>query len=329
MVAKKVEQGSFGELDRGIFCSIGGFALTRHILFRVQLWQQNTKHERGGAYNESMNYELWAEHITTPYLPMVGLVHPDCVRPQTLQAVVQSLRTGIRPEFDKSIRWGSENLERLANTWYMQTDGVTIILTTRGDITTAYIYTPYEKQLKALVQQARKDGAAKVCTFAHIGDTAKVHVSHAFLGEAKKQTKTSPHVRQISRDEQELAELCALDNGKEMAGLDFLASQIAKRDDLGSTLGYFVGGKLLGMIGPLDVRCDAIGHKYLLPPYFGVHQGVRGKGAGRELWDAAMNYAADLGAEYVLVQAEDGAESVGFYQKTEMRLVGRINLLRS
>jgi GNAT superfamily N-acetyltransferase len=271
-----------------------------------------------------MNYDLWVSHITTPYLPVIGLVHPDCVRPESLVAVVQSLQTGIRPDFDKSNRWGNENSERLVDKWFVQTDESTMIFTTRIDIVTAYIYTSREEPLNAFMQYARKMGATKIYTFSHVHNAKKAHASHGFLGEVKKQSKISLHVRQVRCDKQEFAELRALDNGKEMAGLAFLASQIATRDDIGPTFGYFNDSKLVGVIGPLDISADVFGHNYLLPPYFGVHASMRGKGAGRELWNAAMNYAADQGAEYVLVQAEDGVASEVFYRKLAFQDMGRI-----
>lgn len=269
-----------------------------------------------------MNYDLWVEHIATPYLPVVGLVHPDCLRVETLLAVVQSLQTGIRSEFDKSVRWGNDHDERLVDVWFEQGDDATILVTYRGDSEVAYIYTLRSERCETLIQQARNMGGAKIYTFAQKSGDKNTHIRHGFLGQTKKLTGISPDVRQIRRDEPELVELLALDNGKEMAGLAFLASQIAVRDDIGLTLGYFFQGKLVGVIGPLGVGMDALGRKYLLPPYFGIHESMRGKGAGRELWDAAMNYASEQGAEYVLVQAEDGAPSERFYRSNNLLYVG-------
>lgn len=249
-------------------------------------------------------------------------MHPDCAQPQALQAVMESLATGIRPAFDKSLRWNYEHPERLADVWSWQTDEATILSTINTNTITTYIYTHNSEDVMALIRKAHRSETIKVYTFSQVTTAKKVHTSHGFLGKIMEQAETSWHVRQIGCDKQELDQIRALDNGAEMAGLVFLASQIAERDDIGPSLGYFTEGELVGVIGPLSIGVDIAGRRYLLPPYFGVHASMRGKGVGRELWNAAMNYAVKEEAKYVLVQAEDDAASEQFYRRQMLQDIG-------
>ena len=78
---------------------------------------------------------------------------------------------------------------------------------------------------------------------------------------------------------------------------------------------YLEQKKNIGAIGPLDFAIDAYGVKFLQPPYFGVLAKHRGKGIGKSLWQAAMDYARQYQAKYTLVQNTPGSPAANFYEK--------------
>ncbi|MGH3985528.1 MAG: GNAT family N-acetyltransferase [Pseudonocardiaceae bacterium] len=63
---------------------------------------------------------------------------------------------------------------------------------------------------------------------------------------------------------------------------------------------------IVGAIGPLRTMPDPRGHPVLLPQYFGVLPGHRGRGHGRPLWRAATAWAEHHRAAYQLLQTETG-----------------------
>jgi GNAT superfamily N-acetyltransferase len=70
-----------------------------------------------------------------------------------------------------------------------------------------------------------------------------------------------------------------------------------------------VEGNVVGAIGPMEIRPDAIGTPQLMPQYFGVRPAARGRGYGRLLWRAAMHWGQSHGAAYQLLQTEVGGAS--------------------
>lgn len=271
-----------------------------------------------------MNLELWCNHVSVPYFPVVGLIHPSCVKVDLLQVVSKSLKTGQRPGFDKSNRWSKNHPERLKNDYTTQTNNATVVYTKTKESLHAYIYTKQDTDSTKLIKKAQELGAQKIFTFAGVPDEMRTHVSHAFLGDVQANSGKFNNIRPINGGPSDLDALAGLDNGQELAGFAFLAAQIRQRSNLGPTLAYFSENKLAGAIGPLDIIQDMQGQNCLLPPYFGVLEKARGMGIGLKLWQAAMSYAAQQGAEYILVQAEDGAASVRFYERTGLKRLGLV-----
>ncbi len=91
-------------------------------------------------------------------------------------------------------------------------------------------------------------------------------------------------------------------------GLAFLHTQV-QADRCGPVLATAVEDRIVGAIGPMEVRMDAIGRPQLMPQYFAVVPEARGQGLGRALWRAAMHWGQTHGAAYQLLQTEVGGPS--------------------
>ncbi|MEV7865276.1 GNAT family N-acetyltransferase [Streptomyces sp. NPDC088124] len=115
---------------------------------------------------------------------------------------------------------------------------------------------------------------------------------------------------------------------KDMAadGLAFLHTQM-QAGRCGPVLAAAVEDRIVGAIGPMEVRPDAAGCPQLMPQYFAVLPEARGQGLGRVLWRAAMHWGQSCGAAYQLLQTEvdgpsdrlcqsEGLTSLGFSHST-------------
>uniref|UniRef100_UPI003C7C614B GNAT family N-acetyltransferase n=1 Tax=unclassified Streptomyces TaxID=2593676 RepID=UPI003C7C614B len=111
-------------------------------------------------------------------------------------------------------------------------------------------------------------------------------------------------------------------------GLAFLHTQMQARR-CGPVLTAGIEHRIVGAIGPMDLRPDATGRPQLLPQYFAVLPEVRGQGLGHALWRAAMHWGHSHGADYQLLQTEvdgpsgrlcqaEGLTSLGFTHTTQV-----------
>ncbi|GAQ55220.1 GNAT family N-acetyltransferase [Streptomyces sp. LBUM 1476] len=91
-------------------------------------------------------------------------------------------------------------------------------------------------------------------------------------------------------------------------GLAFLHGRM-RAGRCGPVLAAAVDGRIVGAIGPMEVRPDATGCPQLMPQYFTVLPEARGRGLGRALWRAAMHWGQSQGAAYQLLQTEVGGPS--------------------
>lgn len=91
-------------------------------------------------------------------------------------------------------------------------------------------------------------------------------------------------------------------------GLAFLHTQM-QAGRCGPVLTTAIEDRIVGAIGPMEVRMDAIGRPHLMPQYFAVLPEARGQSLGRVLWRAAMHWGQSHGAAYQLLQTEVGGPS--------------------
>jgi GNAT superfamily N-acetyltransferase len=106
----------------------------------------------------------------------------------------------------------------------------------------------------------------------------------------------------------------SLSNDPSLPGFAFLASLLRSGSLADPILCVSVGEEIVGAIGPISIHLDALNRPWLLPPYFGVQADYRRAGVGSALWDCAISLAAELGAEYTLVQCQAGSPAAAFYQ---------------
>lgn len=104
-------------------------------------------------------------------------------------------------------------------------------------------------------------------------------------------------------------------------GLAFLHTQM-QAGRCGPVLTAAVENRIVGAIGPMEVRPDAIGCPQLLPQYFALLPEARGQGLGRVLWQAAMHWGQSHGAAYQLLQTEVGGPSDRLCQSEGLASLG-------
>ncbi|WP_323138634.1 GNAT family N-acetyltransferase [Streptomyces sp. NBC_01571] len=113
-------------------------------------------------------------------------------------------------------------------------------------------------------------------------------------------------------------------------GFEFLHEQM-QSGKAGPVLTVVHEGRVAGAIGPMETMPDATGTVRLLPQYFGVLPQHRGRGYGRALWRAAMNWGHEHDAAYQILQttvgspsdwlcAGEGLASLGVILQTEARI---------
>jgi GNAT superfamily N-acetyltransferase len=106
-------------------------------------------------------------------------------------------------------------------------------------------------------------------------------------------------------------------------GFAFLHSRMAK-GAVGPMLVAVDEDRIVGAIGPMEIMSDSTGAARLLPQYFGVLPGWRGRGHGRALWRAAMQWGRQNGAAFQVVQTEVGGASEHICRTEGLRFLGLI-----
>jgi GNAT superfamily N-acetyltransferase len=276
--------------------------------------------------------------LTAPIVPTLGPVHPHVL---TVDLFEDTLRAAVTDRsflhYDKDRRWSSEKDEMLL----------------RGDV----VHQPDHTLIPTLTRRGR--GAVKVFAYGHRGSVvdeatelaAKLAAVHDAVN-AKVVRPLGPEIESPRGTRIQLqdftARLCPDPGGPvrpvtdwpaavqetfapfatAMAadGLAFLHTQM-QAGRCGPVLATAVENRIVGAIGPMEVRPDAIGCPQLLPQYFALLSEARGQGLGRVLWRAAMHWGQSHGAAYQLLQTEvggpsdmlcqsEGLVSLGFTQTT-------------
>lgn len=258
--------------------------------------------------------------LTAPIVPTLGPVHPHILTADlfedTLRAAVAD-RSFLR--YDKDRRWSSEKDETVLH----------------GDV----VHQPDHTLIPTLTRRGR--GAVKVFAYGRrdrVVDeaaelSAKLAVVHD-VAEAKVVRPLGPETglpRGTRIQLQDFTTRPCLDPGGPVRpvtdwpaavqgtfapfatamaadGLAFLHGQM-QAGRCGPVLAAAVDGRIVGAIGPMEVRPDAIGCPQLMPQYFAVLPEARGQGLGRVLWRAAMHWGQSHGAAYQLLQTEVGGPS--------------------
>ena len=275
--------------------------------------------------------------LTAPIVPTLGPVHPDALTIDIFEDILRAAVTGDFLPYDKDRRWGGEKDEAVL----------------RGNV----VHQPDRTLIPTLNRRGR--GTLKVFAYGRrdsaVGEAAELAVKLAAVHDAVNARVVRPLGPETARPRGTRIQLkdftagsCPTPGGpvrpvtawpatvqetfapfaEAMAGdgLAFLHTQM-QAGQCGPVLATAVEDRIVGAIGPMEVRPDAIGRPQLMPQYFAVLPETRGQGLGRILWRAAMHWGQSHGAAYQLLQTEvsgpsdrlcqaEGLTSLGFTHTT-------------
>ncbi|MFI6059551.1 GNAT family N-acetyltransferase [Streptomyces sp. NPDC051286] len=257
--------------------------------------------------------------LTAPIVPTLGPVHPDALTVGVFEDTLRAADTRDFLPYDKNRRWGGEKDESVLREDVVHQRERTLIptLTRRGRGTVKV----FAYGLRGSVVDEAAELAAKLAA-AH--DVAGARVVRPLAPGTAHPRGTRIQLKDFT------AAPCPAPDGpvrpvtdwptavqgtfapfaEAMAGdgLAFLHTQM-QAGWCGPVLAAAVEGRIVGAIGPMEVRADAIGRAQLMPQYFAVLPEARGQGLGRVLWRAAMHWGQSHGAAYQLLQTEVGGPS--------------------
>ncbi|MCJ1680575.1 GNAT family N-acetyltransferase [Streptomyces sp. APSN-46.1] len=271
--------------------------------------------------------------LTAPIVPTLGPVHPHAL---TVDLFEDTLRAAVTDRsflhYDKDRRWSNEKDETVL----------------RGDV----VHQPEHTLIPTLNRRGR--GTVKVFAYGHrnsvVDEAAELAAKLAAVHDAVNARVVRPlgpetdsprgtriqlqdfttrpcpdpggPVRPLTDWPAAVQETFA-PYAEAMAGdgLAFLHTQM-QAGRCGPVLAASVEDYIVGAIGPMEVRPDAIGCPQLMPQYFAVLPEARGQGLGRVLWRAAMHWGQSHGAAYQLLQTEVGGPSDRLCQSEGLTSLG-------
>ncbi|MFD4591412.1 GNAT family N-acetyltransferase [Streptomyces rubiginosohelvolus] len=257
--------------------------------------------------------------LTAPIVPTLGPIHPDVLSTDLFEDVLRAADTGDFLPYDKDRRWGGEKDEKVLREDVIHQPEHTLIptLTRHGRGTVkVYAYGLRDSVIDEAAELATKLAAAHDVAGARVvrplgPETAHPRGTRIQLKDFTTGPCPAPDgpVRPVTawpatvqNTFAPFAETMAAD------GLAFLHTQM-QAGQCGPVLATAIEGRIVGTIGPMEVRVDAIGCPQLLPQYFAVLPEAQGQGLGRALWRAAMHWGQSRGAAYQLLQTEVGGPS--------------------
>ncbi|MDN3029390.1 GNAT family N-acetyltransferase [Streptomyces sp. S.PB5] len=258
--------------------------------------------------------------VSAPYVPTIGPVHPSVLTEDLFTDTLIAASTDrwfLR--YDKDIRWSDRKDETVLAENIAHRPGETLIptMSRRGaGMVKVHLYGIEPDSMFAATELAQKltaeygAGRARVVRF--LGpESPDGRGTRVQLQDFKAAVRPAP-VGPVGPFDDWPAGVRDTFAGfaEEMAadGFAFLYGQM-KAAKVGPVLTAAQDGRVVGAIGPMEIRPDAIGTPQLMPQYFGVLQEYRGQGLGRLLWRAAMHWGQRNGAAYQLLQTEVGGAS--------------------
>jgi len=277
--------------------------------------------------------DLW---VTVPLVPTIGPVHPDEVGAGLFSDVTSVAGTDRFLAYDKDRRWFDAKAEsvlvddivhRRHETWFP-------VLSRRGaGSVTVYVYGIFPddhltaRQLASELRSTHGAATASVVWFIGGEDPSPPRAEvtsiqlQAFISEGR------AAVAEVHRLDEcaDAVEATFVSFVRELAdeGFAFLHSRMAG-SGVGPVLVAVDEHRIVGAIGPMDIMSDSNGEARLLPQYFGVLPGWRGRGYGRALWRAAMQWGQGNGAAYHLLQTEVGGASEHICRTEGSRSLGLV-----
>ncbi|WP_098024486.1 GNAT family N-acetyltransferase [Streptomyces sp. st115] len=270
--------------------------------------------------------------LTAPIVPTLGPVHPDALTVGIFEDTLRAAETGDFLSYDKDRRWGGEKDEKALRSDVVHQPERTLIptLTRRGRGTVkVFAYDHHDGVVNEAAELAAKLAAQYDAFNAKVvrplgPDTGSPRGTRIQLKDFTAGPCPNPGgpVRPVTawpaavqKTFAPFADTMAAD------GLAFLHHQM-QADRCGPVLAAVVDDRIVGAIGPMEVRADAIGRPQLMPQYFAVLPSVRGQGLGRILWRAAMHWGQTHGAAYQLLQTEVDGPSDQLCQSEGLATLG-------
>ncbi|MGH3918909.1 MAG: GNAT family N-acetyltransferase [Pseudonocardiaceae bacterium] len=266
--------------------------------------------------------------VTVPYIPTLGPVGPRALSEELFNAVVDIAGTDRFLPYDKDQRWSSAKDEWLIVDEIIHEPDRTVIptLSTRGrGLVKVHYYGGGGPILSEVTEwlcswsaafdvaggrviwfHSTPDGARTRLMLKTFADQDKRHYGHVVGLEDCDVADTFPaFAEQLGAD-----------------GFAFLYQRIKAGLADGPILVTVEDRHIVGAIGPLGILLDATGTRTQPPQYFAVHPDYRHRGHGRALWQAAIAWGAENGAEYKVLQAASGSAAELFYISEGMSTLG-------
>jgi GNAT superfamily N-acetyltransferase len=264
--------------------------------------------------------------LRVPYVPTLGPVHPEALSPDLFDDVVAASQTGQLLPFDKDRRWSPrKDHSVLVKEIIHQPDHTIIPVLSRragGTIKTYYYGTgaPDRDALGVLTRRwCAIYGAStgRVIWFNPATSAAEATASTRVLLKVFGGDPPPQHLRPACGRVMDLdgcpaavrATFTSFAQQLHATGFGFLHRRWRAGQLDGPVLVALADLDIVGAIGPLRTMPDRRGRRVLLPQYFGVLPGHRGRGHGRALWRAATAWAEEHRAAYQLLQTETGQAS--------------------
>ncbi|MEU0402491.1 GNAT family N-acetyltransferase [Streptomyces sp. NPDC006197] len=277
-------------------------------------------------------------HLTAPIVPTLGPVHPDALTADLFEDILRVAVTGDFLPYDKDRRWGGEKGEKVLREGVVHQLEHTLIptLNRRGRGTVkVFAYGLHDSVVEEAAELAAKLAAGYDVAGARVvrplgPESAHPRGTRIQLKDFTGSPCPDPGdpVRPVTDWPTAVQETFAPFAKAMLAdGLAFLHTQM-QAGRCGPVLAATLDDRIVGAIGPMEVRPDAIGRPQLMPQYFAVLPEARGQGLGRALWRAAMHWGQSHGAAYQLLQTEvdgpsdrlcqaEGLTSLGFTHTTQ------------
>lgn len=272
--------------------------------------------------------------VTAPYVPTIGPVHPSVLTNDLFTDILRTAGGRRFLPYDKDLRWSEAKDECVLAEEITHRQGETLIPTVvrRGAGTVkVYAYGVESDSRVVASDMAQKlcanYGAAKALVVRFLGPEYGTRFAQGARIQLQdfsgwQDCPLAPSVAAFTdlpaatrQDFSRFAQRMADD------GFGFLYGHM-QSGTIGPVLVASVDDRVVGAIGPMEIRPDAIGHAQLMPQYFAVLPEHRGQGFGRALWRGAMSWGKSHGAAYQLLQTVVGGASDSLCQREGLQSLG-------
>ncbi|WP_037606013.1 GNAT family N-acetyltransferase [Streptacidiphilus rugosus] len=276
--------------------------------------------------------------MRVPYVPTLGPVHPDALSAELISEVFGVAGTVRFLPHDPDHRWSAMKDESVMLKDVEHGPERTVIPTIstwgRGMVKVHYFgraEAPVE-ELRQLARTlaAREDIDRARVVWCETGQTAprpSVTVSRMQLKTFRPgQDAAVDGVEDLRRlPDQVRARFAVFAEQLAADGFAFLWRRFEADALAGPILTIASGDRVIGAIGPMETMKDPVGKLRLLPLHFGVLPQLRGRGHGRHLWRAAMNWGEINGADYQLLLTEPGGAADSLCRSEGLDTLGYVH----